>query len=532
MKSSTYRFARASSAEPRFLRSAWEWPPPPTTRSASSTPSACFAKPRRRSARSRSWRSEFAARDADVQKLSKQVRDLQAALDKDGATMSETERRNKERDLANLSRDLQRGQREFREDLNLRRNEELASVQERANKVIQQIAEAEKFDLILQDPVVFASQKHRHHRQGDQGARRQVGARETRPPCAPPPATINIVRAVPLSLAELALHTGALLEGDGTVSVARVATLESAGAGAIAFLANPKYRAKLAATRAVAVIVAPEMADKTALPKLVGPNPYAIYAKVAAILHAGPAAAAGVHPSAIVAPRRTDRRECRNRPLCRHRCGRHDRRACAHRRRQRRRHGASIGDDVILHANVTIYDRCSVGPRCILHSGVVIGADGFGMAEENGVWLKIPQIGRVVIGADCGDRRQHDDRPRRDRRHGDRRRRQARQPDSDRPQLPDRRAYGHRRLCRNRGEHADRKKLQDWRRRDDRRAPRYLRRRHHFGRDTGCAIDHGARGLHGNLSGDAAWSVAAGPIHISSLAGSPAAPAPAGGKGG
>jgi outer membrane protein len=100
---------------------------------------------------------EFAARDADIQKLSKQVRDLQAAVERDGATMPEPERRNKERDLANLSRDLQRSQREFREDLNLRRNEELASVQERANRVIQQIAEAEKFDLILQDPVVFAS---------------------------------------------------------------------------------------------------------------------------------------------------------------------------------------------------------------------------------------------------------------------------------------------------------------------------------------------------------------------------------------
>jgi outer membrane protein len=100
---------------------------------------------------------EFAGRDADIQKLSKDVRDLQAQLEKDGVTMPDGERRNKERDLANMSRDLQRLQREFREDLNLRRNEELAAVQERANKVIQQIAEAEKFDLILQDPVVFAS---------------------------------------------------------------------------------------------------------------------------------------------------------------------------------------------------------------------------------------------------------------------------------------------------------------------------------------------------------------------------------------
>ena len=99
---------------------------------------------------------EFAARDAEIQKLSKQVRDLQAALEKDGVTMSEAERRNKERDLANMNRDLQRAQREFREDLNLRRNEELSAVQERANKVIQQIAADEKFDLIIQD-VVYAS---------------------------------------------------------------------------------------------------------------------------------------------------------------------------------------------------------------------------------------------------------------------------------------------------------------------------------------------------------------------------------------
>ena len=102
---------------------------------------------------------EFAARDAELGKLTRQVRDLQALLDKDSSTMPEAERRNKERDLANLSRDLARMQREFREDLNLRRNEELASIQERANKVIQGIAEAEKFDLILQDPVVFASQR-------------------------------------------------------------------------------------------------------------------------------------------------------------------------------------------------------------------------------------------------------------------------------------------------------------------------------------------------------------------------------------
>jgi outer membrane protein len=100
---------------------------------------------------------EFAARDAEIQKLSKQVRDMQALLEKDGVTMAEPERRAKERDLANMSRDLQRMQREFREDLNLRKNEELTAVQDRANKVIQQIAIDEKFDLIIQEPVIYAS---------------------------------------------------------------------------------------------------------------------------------------------------------------------------------------------------------------------------------------------------------------------------------------------------------------------------------------------------------------------------------------
>lgn len=102
---------------------------------------------------------EFAARDAEIQKLAKQVRDLQANLDRDGATMSDADRRGKERDLANQSRDLQRMQREFREDINLRKNEEISALQDRANKVIQQIATSEKYDLILQDPVVYASQR-------------------------------------------------------------------------------------------------------------------------------------------------------------------------------------------------------------------------------------------------------------------------------------------------------------------------------------------------------------------------------------
>jgi outer membrane protein len=96
---------------------------------------------------------EFANRDQEIQKIGKQVKDLQAVIEKEAMTMSESQRREREAELGRLTRDLQRMQREFREDLNLRKNEELASVLQRANQVIQQIAEAEKFDLILQEAV-------------------------------------------------------------------------------------------------------------------------------------------------------------------------------------------------------------------------------------------------------------------------------------------------------------------------------------------------------------------------------------------
>ena len=99
---------------------------------------------------------EFAARNQELGKIEKQGRDLQAELERENVTMPEAVRREKERHLADISRNFQRLQREIREDLNLRRNEELASVQERATRVINQIAEQEKFDLIIQE-AVFAS---------------------------------------------------------------------------------------------------------------------------------------------------------------------------------------------------------------------------------------------------------------------------------------------------------------------------------------------------------------------------------------
>ncbi|MCX7140739.1 MAG: OmpH family outer membrane protein [Proteobacteria bacterium] len=99
---------------------------------------------------------EFAKRDQEMQKMDEQIRKLQENLEKNAVTLSESERRNKEREFADLNKDFQRKQREFREDLNQRRNEELAAVLERANRTIKAIAEAEKYDIIFQE-AVYAS---------------------------------------------------------------------------------------------------------------------------------------------------------------------------------------------------------------------------------------------------------------------------------------------------------------------------------------------------------------------------------------
>lgn len=99
---------------------------------------------------------EFEKRDQELQRLAKQLQTLQDAMEKGGVTMSPIERRNKERDFGELNHEFQRKQREFKEDLNLRQNEEMAAIFERVNKVIKNIAEIEKFDLILQE-AVFAS---------------------------------------------------------------------------------------------------------------------------------------------------------------------------------------------------------------------------------------------------------------------------------------------------------------------------------------------------------------------------------------
>jgi outer membrane protein len=102
---------------------------------------------------------EFSPRTQELERLQKQIRDQEAALDKDGLTMSETERRNKERDVANNKLEFQRKQRELREDINLRKNEELSVLQDRINKAVTAVAEAEGYDLVVYSGVAFASKK-------------------------------------------------------------------------------------------------------------------------------------------------------------------------------------------------------------------------------------------------------------------------------------------------------------------------------------------------------------------------------------
>ena len=209
------------------------------------------------------------------------------------------------------------------------------------------------------------------------------------------------MKGEPISLGELASRVGATVEGDDRVTVRCIGTLENAGPDAITFLSSAKYRSQLAGTRAAAVIVAPADADATTLPKLVHANPYATYARVASILHPDAAPAPGidrtarlesgasVDPSASIGPYAVIGANARigARAVIGAHCAVGD--------------DVTIGEDARLYPRVTLYRRSIVGARTIVHSGAVIGADGFGMAEDGGQWVKIPQVGRVVIGEDC-----------------------------------------------------------------------------------------------------------------------------------
>ncbi len=108
---------------------------------------------------SKKLEKEFAPRSQELERMQKQIKDIETSLDKDALTMSETDRKNKERDASNLKIDFQRKQRELREDINLRKNEELAALQDRINKAVTSVSEAEGYDLVVYGGVAYANKK-------------------------------------------------------------------------------------------------------------------------------------------------------------------------------------------------------------------------------------------------------------------------------------------------------------------------------------------------------------------------------------
>jgi len=203
------------------------------------------------------------------------------------------------------------------------------------------------------------------------------------------------------TLADLAERFGLRLRGDGSRRIESVATLANAGAGQLTFLSNGKYAAQLAATGAGAVILREENLADCPVDALVAADPYVAYAKVAALFERLPAAAPGIHPSAVVDAGASIGEGASIGPCC----------VIAA--------GAVIGEGAVLGphcivgedctvgaqsrlvARVTLVTRVALGKRVLVHPGAVIGSDGFGLAFERDHWVKIPQLGGVRIGDDC-----------------------------------------------------------------------------------------------------------------------------------
>ena len=203
-----------------------------------------------------------------------------------------------------------------------------------------------------------------------------------------------------VTLAELAERFGCELEGDGSTVVDAVGTLADASSKAVAFLANPHYRAQLRNTHAAAVILEPRYRSDCPVAALVCSNPYAAYARIAAFLKPLALPEPGVDTTAVVS-RDADVAETAF-------VGPH----VAVGSGARIGDGASIGAGSVLGANVSIgagtrlqprvvvMDGCVIGERCVVQSGAIIGSDGFGFARDGDGWVPVPQLGCVRIGDD------------------------------------------------------------------------------------------------------------------------------------
>ncbi|RVU86022.1 UDP-3-O-(3-hydroxymyristoyl)glucosamine N-acyltransferase [Leucothrix sargassi] len=204
-----------------------------------------------------------------------------------------------------------------------------------------------------------------------------------------------------LSLADLANTIGATVNGEPTTQVSTVAAFENATAGDITFITHEKYLSKLPTCEA-SVLIAPSKLDVSAFSGdvLVHDNPYLAYAKTVQALYPERPQADGIHASAVIADDVVLGDDVRIGPnaVIEEGAVLGDRVTV----------GANcfvganvlLGDDVRLMPNVTLYQEVSLGKRTRIHSGVVIGADGFGYAPDKGVWNKIPQVGSVRIGDD------------------------------------------------------------------------------------------------------------------------------------
>lgn len=203
-----------------------------------------------------------------------------------------------------------------------------------------------------------------------------------------------------LSLAEIAKLVGGVLEGPADVRVRRVAGIEEAGPDALTFVANPRYRAALATTRAGGVLVAEDLPCPPHVARIRTKDPYAALVRVLTSFDPGPPDIAGIHPTAVVDPGAkledgvgvgacavVERGACIG-------AGSRVGAGCVI------GPGAVIGKDSYLYPRVVVGRECVVGDRVIIHAGAVLGADGFGYAPVDGVYRKVPQLGIVYVEDD------------------------------------------------------------------------------------------------------------------------------------
>ena len=176
--------------------------------------------------------------------------------------------------------------------------------------------------------------------------------------------------------------------------------MSGASGTAVSFLANPAYRRHLAETRAGAVILEERFAEECPVPALIAANPYLVYARVAQLLHPPPPADPGIHPRACVdgQARVSDSAQVSAYAVV----GRGATLGASVVVGEGSvvGPGASVGDGTRIAPRVVLMDGVRIGARCRLHAGVVVGSDGFGFAREDPEWIKVPQVGGVVIGDD------------------------------------------------------------------------------------------------------------------------------------